>query len=128
MDNPLPMGVLQSVAYLVDDVDDLLHGETDSLLDQILQGIPFDILHGDISRLLIFPRIVNDDDIRMNKLPRSLDFLLKTRDEVFYIPRFGQSIFTDRLQGYDSIDLRIVPLVNNPHCPPTDFLNDFIST
>ena len=97
MDNPLPMGVLQSLAYLVDDVDDLLHGETDSLLYQILQGIALDILHGDVSPLLIFPRIVNDNDIRVNQFPRRLEFLLKPHNQVFHIPRFGQSVFADRL-------------------------------
>ena len=96
-----------------------LHGTAS---DDVLQGIPFQILHRDEGCVVFFANLVNGADVRMIQGRRGLGFALKAAECLWV---FGY-LFGQKLEGHEAAELHILGLVDDTHSATTEFFDDAV--
>ena len=99
-------------------------GWKDSILDDFVQGLPLKEFHGDIDGSLVLSDIINHHHVGMGESSDGLGLFHESLQKRFR----GNSVRPQHLQGHQSIDLRVMGLVDHPHRTFSQFLQNAVAS
>lgn len=117
------MGLPQSFAHLLGDVDCLTGAERPHFADQTPQILPPDIFHGDVVGPLLLVEIEHPGDVLMDDLPRQFELVRKALDRLAVQADLG----LDKLEGHLFVKLLVQDPVDPAHAAFTQLFDNLVS-
>ena len=119
MDDPGLVGVLEGVADLDQDLDLPVHRERLAPLDLLVEVFAGQVFLDDVGDSVLDAEVVDGDDVPMVEIPREFRFLEEALLDLLVLGLTG-------LDGDDSLDVGVPPLVHLPEPADPDFLGDLV--
>ena len=120
VNDALAMRIIERIEHLRHDADDVRHAEALVGFEIFLELATLDEFHGDEPHAAILAEVVNRNDVGVAEPSGRLRLTAEARDDR---GRFlaGELIGTNRLEGDDALDHRVVTFVDHAHRAATDF-------
>ncbi len=120
------VGVFQRVTHLEDDMNGPGRDEW-TFADQLRERASLDVLHDDARRIVPDDHVVDGDDVRMIEARHGGRLATETPMERPALLRRQLTSRPERLDGDESIELRIACLVDDPGRAPTELREDLVA-
>jgi hypothetical protein len=109
---------IQCLGYIDCDREQLFHLQW-PIADQMFQGLALQVLHDNEGLVAVFPDVINGADVGMIQGGRSLG-LAPEASESRGVTR---DVFRKKLQGYKTVEARVLGLVDHTHPATAELLN-----
>ena len=86
--------------------------------------VPFQVFHGDVGQILFFADIEDSDDVGVLETAGGLGFTQKSGAGVDEIVTLELAAQRHGLDGYLTVDLRVVAKIDHAHRAPADLAVD----
>ena len=118
MHNALGVGRVEGVG----DINGDRHQQLDLkrlIADQVLQGLAFQVLHGDEGAPVVLANVVNCANIRMIQAGSGLRFAAKAAEQMLV----GVDFVGKKFEGDEAPQASVLGLENHAHPPAAEFFN-----
>ena len=122
------MGIAQCLSHLHTDGKHLIHGQQLFFTNVLIKTVAGNIIHGDISEIMLLADIINGHNIGVIETPSGFRLLKKAPTHVFQL--FAFKFLSERhgFDGYSATNAWITPQIHGAHGSTAQFAFDFIAT